>query len=98
MTYRLVVSTEVFVALDKYVDYIAVEKQSPEIAHRWLDKAWTELQSLGTFPNRCPPAPENDQFDFDVRMLIVDRCLFLYSTDEVNKAVRVFGFRHASQG
>jgi len=97
MKYRLIVSSEVFAALDAYIDYIAVEKQSPQNAERWLQKAWAALPTLKTFPHRCPPAPENDQFDFTVRMRIVDNCLFIYTVDEENKAVRVFGFRHGSQ-
>ncbi len=46
-------------------------------------KAWSALLTLKTFPYRCPPAPENDQFDFTVRMRrIVDNCLFTYTVDE----------------
>jgi len=97
MTYRLIVSTEAFDALGAYVDYIAIENQSPLNAERWFLKAWAKLETLKNFPHRCPPAPENDQFDFTVRMLIVDSCLFIYRVDDLNKAVRVFGFRHGRQ-
>lgn len=97
MKYRLTVSSEAFEALDAYVDYIAVDKQSPLNAERWLKKAWKALQTLQEFPHRCPPAPENDQFDYTVRMRIVDNCLFLYRVDEENRVVRVFAFRHGSQ-
>lgn len=76
MNHRLVVTTEVFAALEAHLDYIAIEKQSPLNAQRWLTKAWTKLKSLRTFPHRCPPAPENEQFGFTVRMLVIDNCLF----------------------
>ncbi len=97
MIYRIIVSKEVFQLLDSYVDYIAVEKQSPVNAERWFQKAWSRIQTLKTFPHRCPPAPEDSQFNFMVRMLIVDRCLFTYMVDEEHKVVRVFGFRHSGQ-
>ncbi len=97
MTYRLIVSTEVFDALGAYVDYIAIENQSPLNAERWFLKTWAKLETLKIFLHRCPPAPENDQLDFTVRMLIVDSCLFTYTVDDLNKAVRVFGFRHGRQ-
>ncbi len=60
MNYRLIVSSEVFAALDDHIEYIATEKQSPLNAQRWLSKAWAKLQSLQTFPHRCPPAPETE--------------------------------------
>ncbi|MEM8865318.1 MAG: hypothetical protein AAGF31_07180 [Planctomycetota bacterium] len=72
MTYKLIVSSEVFSALEVYVDFIAIDSQSPLNAERWLAKAWDRLQTLKTFPHRCPPAPEDQDFDFTVRMLIVD--------------------------
>ncbi len=97
MLYRVVVSQEVFDRLEAFVDYIAIEQQAPLNAERWLRKAWQHIQTLKTFPNRCPKAPEDKQFDFTVRMLIVDRCLFLYTVDEEKREVQVFGFRHGSQ-
>ncbi|NOZ38702.1 MAG: type II toxin-antitoxin system RelE/ParE family toxin [Planctomycetes bacterium] len=97
MTYRLIVSLEAFEALDSFVDYIAVDQQSPLNAERWLAKALKSLRSLRKFPHRCPPAPENDQYIHTIRMLIVDRCLFVFRVDEEAKAVRVLDFRHGSQ-
>ncbi len=97
MTYHLVVSPEAYEALDSFVEYIAVQKQSPLVATRWLEKAIAALQTLKNFPNQCPPAPENDQHPLTIRMLMVDRCLFLYRVDEKEKVVRVLDFRHASQ-
>jgi len=97
LNYHLIVSPAAFEALDSFVDYIAVDQQSPLNAERWLRKALSALRTLKTFPHRCPPAPENDQYKHTVRMLIVDRCLFVYRIDEEARAVRVLDFRHGSQ-
>ncbi len=97
MTYHLVVSPQAYEALERFIDYIAVEKQSPLNAMRWLEKALAALQTLKRFPHRCPPAPENDLYEETIRMLIVDRCLFLYRVDEETATVRVLDFRHGSQ-
>lgn len=97
MEYRLIVSPETFAALERHVDYIAVECQSPINAERWLGKALSALQTLKTFPNRCPPAPENANYEHTIRALVVDRCLFIYRVDEQAKVVRVIDFRHGSQ-
>jgi plasmid stabilization system protein ParE len=86
--YRLIVSPEAYQALDGFIEYIAVDQQSPLNAERWLQKAWSRLLTLKQFPHRCPPAPENESYRETIRMLIVDRCLFLYWVDEAAVAVR----------
>lgn len=97
MTYRLIVSPEAYEALESFVDYIAIEKQSPLNATRWLKKAKSALQSLKYFPHRCAPSPENDRYSETIRMLRVDQCLFIFRVDEENKSVRVLDFRHGSR-
>ena len=84
-------------SLDGLIDYLAIDQQSTVIAERWLKKSWTALQTLKRFPQRCPPAPENNLYPYTVRMLVVDRCLFLFRVDDKTKTVRVLAFRHASQ-
>ncbi|WP_168205477.1 type II toxin-antitoxin system RelE/ParE family toxin [Bythopirellula goksoeyrii] len=93
----MIVTSEVFAALDAHIEYIATEKQAPLNAQRWLSKAWAKLQTLKSYPHRCPPAPENEQFEYTVRMLVIDSCLFTFTVDEENRVVRVFGFRHGSR-
>jgi len=97
MKYRVIISSEALDAIDLHLDYIAVEQQVPLNAERWWRKALRAVESLNQFPHRCPHAPENDYRDYDIRMLIVDNCLFLYTIDEPSTTVRVLGFRHGSQ-
>ncbi|MEN1680595.1 MAG: type II toxin-antitoxin system RelE/ParE family toxin [Planctomycetota bacterium] len=97
MSYRVILSPAALADLDRYVEYIAVDQQMPETATRWLEKALAEVQTLSTLPNRCPPAPEDEKSQHRIRMLIVDRCLFLYRVDEATRSVRILRMRHGSQ-
>jgi plasmid stabilization system protein ParE len=97
MIYRLVVAPQALEAWKDFIDYLAIDRQSPITAERWLRKSWDALQTLKRFPQRCPRAPESDLYPHPIRMLLVDRCLFLFRIDDTKKTVRVLGFRHASQ-
>lgn len=97
MSYRLVIAPEAYDELDQFIEYLAIDQQSPLIAQRWLEKALASLRTLKTFPHRCPPAPENAYYQGLIRMLIIDRGLFLYRVDEANQTVRILRFRHARQ-
>jgi len=48
-------------------------------------------------PRRCPLAPENEFSDYELRMLIVDHCLFIFNIDDAHRTVRVVKFRHSAQ-
>ncbi|MEN0109947.1 MAG: type II toxin-antitoxin system RelE/ParE family toxin [Planctomycetota bacterium] len=99
MAYRVVVSPQAYAELDAYVEHIATKKQAPQAAERWLRRALAAVKTLATMPHRCPIAPE-DAFrvgSSTIRMLIVDRCLFLYRVHEPTRTVRVLRFRHGSR-
>jgi toxin ParE1/3/4 len=97
MKYRIVISPQAFDDLQAFIEYIAVEQNSPMAAARWFDKAWTSVQSLANFPYRCPLAPESKLSKYQIRMLIVDSCLFLYRVEDEKNTVRILGFRHGRQ-
>ncbi len=84
-------------SIDAYLDFIAIEQQAPLNAQRWLKKVLRAVITLRSFPHRCQLAPENQFRTYEIRMLRVNRCIFLYTIDEHERVVRVFGFRHASQ-
>ena len=94
MTYRVVLSADARNALDDHIRYIAIEKKERLNATRWLEKALNAVDTLAIFPHRCPIAPESKYSDHTIRMLIVDRCSFLYRVDEDNKTVFVTRFFH----
>lgn len=97
MTYRVRLAPQAIAALEDFVRYIAEAEHAPLTASRWLQKALTALETLHEFPHRCPPAPESEHYAATIRMLIIDRCLFLYRIDEEAREVRVLDFRHAAQ-
>ena len=97
MNYRVIITSEALAGVERFLDFIAIYQQSPLFAERWWRKALAAIERLDHFPHRCPLAPENDFRDYAIRMLIVDRCLFLFTVDERMKTVRVIGLRHGSQ-
>jgi plasmid stabilization system protein ParE len=97
MNYRVIITSEAFAGVERFLDYIAIDQQAPLNAERWWRKALAAVESLEQFPHRGSFAPENEFRSYEIRMLIVDRCLFLYTIEETTRTVRVFGFRHGSQ-
>lgn len=94
--YRVILSDEMLAGVENYLDYIA-EQGSPLTAVRWWEKAVKKILSLDHMPHRCPYAPENEIEESTIRMMIVDRCLFLFTVDDDLGEVRVLRFRHGSQ-
>ncbi len=94
MKYRVELSQFARDAIHEYVRFIAVERQSPLSAERWLQKVWQAVDSLETFPLRCPLAPEHEHRHYEIRMRVVGDYLLLYTVDEPAKTVHVIGFRH----
>lgn len=97
MTYRVIISDGALAGVEAFLDYIAVTQQMPLTAQRWWEKALAKVETLRYMPRRCPLAPENEFSAHELRMLIVDRCLFIFHVDEDAGAVRVVKFRHGSQ-
>jgi plasmid stabilization system protein ParE len=50
--------------------YRWIARRAPTRAESWLSGARTAIGTLHTFPRRCPLAPENDDFDTEVRQLL----------------------------
>ena len=97
MTYRVVLSPSVEVAIDAHIDYIAKVRQEPNNASRVLTRLYEALDRLDTFPNAAPFARENEHRDYPIRMTVVAGCRLLFTVDEVARSVHVIGFRHGGQ-
>lgn len=69
---------------------------SPE-AERDIEEAYLyiKVQSLSTFPLRCPLAPESDLFQLEIRHLIINNYRILYTITE--DAVYILHARHGRQ-
>jgi plasmid stabilization system protein ParE len=55
-----------------------LERQAGEAGLRWFRKLREEIASLSELPQRCPLAPENKEFPFEVRQLLYGRKPHLY--------------------
>ncbi len=97
MTYRVLIADDALDAVRTFLDYIAVTQQMPLTAARWWEKALARVETLRFMPRRCPLAPENKFSDHELRMLIVDHCLFIFDVDDGTRTVRVAKFRHAAR-
>lgn len=79
--------------------YQYIEQHSPERAHEWANGLMDAINSLKTFPGRCPVAPENAFFPQEIRQLLygkgrgVYRILFTIQDEAVN----VLYIRHSAQ-
>lgn len=96
MRYRVIITDGALADVEAFLDYLAVERSIPLTAERWWRKALGKIETLSTFPHRCPKAPENTLRDYTIRAMIVDSHLFLYRIKEVEQVVEVFAFRHGA--
>ena len=70
-----------------------------EAGIRWFLALEDAIESLSTFPERCPLAPEGTHFSFDVRQLLYGRKPHVYRilfTIE-NETVLILHIRHGRQ-
>jgi plasmid stabilization system protein ParE len=65
-------------------------ERSQEGARRWYESFWEAAERLKTFPLSCGLAPENDDFDYELRHMLFGttkgrtyRALFVISGDVV---------------
>jgi plasmid stabilization system protein ParE len=97
MKYRVIVSPRTWDKVGDFHDFIAIRRQAPENAKRWIHKALSAIRSLQTLPHRCPKLIGEDGNVTPLRILRVDSCLFLFLVDDEDCVVRVTTFRHGSQ-
>lgn len=92
--YSVEVTDAAFVAIRRHARYIAVERQSPENAKRWLERVWDAVDSLERFPRRAAKAQEDQLVAYEVRQFVVGSHLLLFTVDEDQRKVWVIGLRH----
>ncbi|MCW5768475.1 MAG: type II toxin-antitoxin system RelE/ParE family toxin [Phycisphaeraceae bacterium] len=80
--------------ISRYASWIE-SQGSPAGAHRWLDAIETAINSLRSFPERCPLAPESEDVGTEIRQLLFasHRVLFVIKGNEVH----VLYVRHTAQ-
>jgi len=79
--------------------FIQYKQDFPSLADSWLKGLFKTLDTLKQFPNRCPLAPENDEFSEEVRQLLYGKRSNAYRilfTVEQN-TVYILHVRHHAQ-
>ncbi len=97
MTYRVITQPSAETGADQAFRWLY--ERSPEAAVRWYRGLRQAIESLAEHPQRCPLAPENEQFEEEIRQLLygrrrgVYRLLFTIEGDTVS----VLYIRHSAQ-
>ena len=65
-------------AISDQARYIALDRQAPDAAQRWLEQVWNAVDSLEQCPFRAARAEEDNFVAYEVRQLIVGRHLLLF--------------------
>jgi plasmid stabilization system protein ParE len=95
MAFRVELAAQAELDLDHILEWL-IARQAGETGLRWFLKLRETLGSLGELPHRCPLAPENPEFPFEVRQLLYGRkphqYRVLFTVDE--DAVVILHIRH----
>jgi len=75
--------------------YRHIAQDAPERAAKWRKQLLQKAQSLKTFPDRCPKAPEAKTLSVDVRHLIVGEYRVIFVIEAA--AVTVLHIRHGAR-
>lgn len=97
MIYKVKTSPEAKQKIKGYIRYIADERQAPETAVRVFRRILATVKSLSRLPHRCSLAPENKMASEEIRVLIVDSFLLLYTINDDLRVVTVVSARHGRQ-
>jgi plasmid stabilization system protein ParE len=98
MTYRVIVEPTAERGIREAYHWIATQR-SPASAAKWYNALEKKIQTLRSFPRRCPVAAENDKFPEEIRELLHGpkrqryRIIFTIRED----AVHVLYVRHSAQ-
>jgi plasmid stabilization system protein ParE len=76
MTYRIVIQPAAQVAMEEAFRW--VQERAPARAARWYNGLVEAINSLATFPERCPLAPEANAFDEEIRQLLYGKRADVY--------------------
>ncbi|HKQ49582.1 MAG TPA: type II toxin-antitoxin system RelE/ParE family toxin [Phycisphaerae bacterium] len=91
--FRVITSPSVEEEINDALVFIA--KHSPENALKWANQIEDAILSLKEVPERCPLAPESEEFNVAIRHLVIGnyRVLFTIRGDEVH----VLHVRHGAR-
>jgi len=91
MTFNVDIPESVELQIKEQALYIAEDK--PAVALQWYEDVFQQLETLETFPYRCPLAPENKHLEFDVRHLIIGNYRVLFCVE--GESVLILDFKNS---
>ena len=77
MAFRIEITSEADLDGEDILEWL-LSQHAGDTGIRWFVGLEEAIASLATFPERCPIAPENTQFPFEVRQLLYGRKPHLY--------------------
>ncbi|HEY2589843.1 MAG TPA: type II toxin-antitoxin system RelE/ParE family toxin [Tepidisphaeraceae bacterium] len=97
--YTVEFANEAWRAVEAQVRYIAVEKQAPENASRWLNRLLAAIETLEQIPRRFIVDPYQTQMHgIEVHRMVFERTyLVFYTVNDEQRCVNVVSFRHGRQ-
>lgn len=95
MNYEVIIQPEAERDLLDVYEFIA--RDSHSAAGKWIERLEEAANSLSKFPNRCSIAPENDQFENEIRHLLVGNYRIIFTVMEEERRVHVLHFRHGAR-
>ena len=95
MTYNVDIPDIVRDKIREQAYFIARDK--PRTALDWYDKIFEDILSLEEFPDRCPIAPENKHFSFELRHLLIGNYRTLFRIEAPNVLILDFKERHQNK-
>jgi plasmid stabilization system protein ParE len=72
MAFRVEYSVRAKLDLDAILEWLLAQ-EAGDGGFQWFRKLQDAVYSLRELPQRCPPAPENKEFPFEVRQLLYGR-------------------------
>lgn len=96
MTYRVTLSPEFIARVLGDAQFIERETSIAQ-ADAWVARIRAATSSLTRMPRRCRVAEESTYFRIEVRSLVVDGYLILFTIDDTHATVNVFSARHGRQ-
>ena len=72
MAFRVEIQPQAFDDLDAIADYIR-SRRSLDVAQRWFNSIILDIGTLKEMPSRCSVAPESDELDREIRVLLHGR-------------------------
>jgi len=74
MSYRVIIEEPAQAEIEDALRWMA--QHSPEAAALWHFDLTEAIESFQNFPRRCPLAYENEEFDEEIRHLILGKSVF----------------------